>query len=117
LLEQVGLSVHMVANGAEAVEACRTASWDLVLMDIQMPVMDGLAAARAIRAREAAEGRPRTPIVAVTANATAEQATDYTEAGIDGLAPKPIQLAQLLGVIRDAVSSAPFVRVAARNAA
>jgi CheY-like chemotaxis protein len=117
LLEQVGVAVHIVADGQQAVAAWRQGAWDLVLMDIQMPVMDGLAATRAIRAAEAEEGRARTPIVAVTANAVAEQAAEYMAAGMDGLAPKPIQLRQLLAVIEAAVSGAEAGRGAGRAAA
>jgi CheY-like chemotaxis protein len=102
LLEQLGIAVHIVGDGAEAVSAWASAPWDVVLMDIRMPGMDGFAATRAIRAAEIAEGRPRTPIVAVTADATGQQVAAYMEAGMDGLAPKPIQLAQLAKVI-DAV--------------
>jgi signal transduction histidine kinase/CheY-like chemotaxis protein len=105
LLEQAGLTAHLVANGEEAVEAWRAAPWDVVLMDIQMPVMDGLAATRAIRAMEAQEGRPRTPIVAVTANALAHQAAGYIAAGMDGLTPKPIEFVQLMAVIEEALQA------------
>jgi signal transduction histidine kinase/CheY-like chemotaxis protein len=117
LLEQLGVSVHVVGDGEEAVAAWRGSHWDLVLMDIQMPVMDGLAATRAIRAGETAEGRPRTPIVAVTANAVAEQAAEYLEIGLDGLVPKPIQLNQLLAVIDMAVSGGELAELPARSAA
>jgi CheY-like chemotaxis protein len=117
LLEQVGITVQFAGDGEEAVAAWRDGRWDLVLMDIQMPVMDGLAATRAIRAFEAAEGRPRTPIVAVTANGVAEQAADYMQAGMDGLVPKPIQLKQLLAVIDGAVAEDGASAVRARNVA
>ncbi|MDB5447362.1 MAG: sensor histidine kinase, partial [Phenylobacterium sp.] len=113
LLEQVGIAAHVVNNGEEALEAWRSAPWDLVLMDIQMPIMDGLAATRSIRAVEAAERRPRTPIIAVTANATANQAAEYMDAGMDGLVPKPIQFAQLVAVISGAMDPAEAAEVAA----
>ncbi|CAN7499441.1 response regulator [Phenylobacterium sp. LjRoot225] len=119
LLEQLGIDVHIVGDGEEAVCAWASAPWDLVLMDIRMPGMDGFAATRAIRAAEAAEGRPRTPIIAVTADATSQQVSDYMDAGMDGLAPKPIQLAQLAKVI-DAVlvcGPADGVRGQGRSAA
>jgi signal transduction histidine kinase/CheY-like chemotaxis protein len=106
LLEQLGAAVQLVGNGQEAVAAWRAGCWDLVLMDIQMPTMDGVTAARAIRSLEAAEGRPRTPIIAVTANASAEQAAQYVEAGMDGLVPKPIHFAQLLAAISGAIAAA-----------
>jgi signal transduction histidine kinase/CheY-like chemotaxis protein len=105
LLAQVGLDPHVVADGAQAVEAWRGGHWDVVLMDVQMPVMDGLAATRRIREIEAAEGRPRTPIVALTANAMSHQAAEYVAAGMDGLAPKPIQIEQLIEAIAAALAT------------
>lgn len=107
LLEQLGVSVHIVGDGHEVIAAWRAAPWDLVLMDIRMPGVDGVSATRAIRAEEAATGRPRTPIIAVTADATAPQAADYMRVGMDGLAPKPIQLPQLVAVINAALGVAP----------
>jgi len=109
LLEQLGVAVHIVGDGEEAVAAWRGAPWDLVLMDVRMPGLDGLAATRAIRAEEAATRRARTPILAVTADAAAPQAADYLGVGMDGLIPKPIQLPQLAAVIAavlDATSAA-----------
>jgi len=102
LLETVGLSAHMVENGQEAVDAWRAAHWDLILMDIQMPVMDGVTATRTIRQIEREEGRPRTPIVALTANAMSHQAAEYVAAGMDGLVPKPIEFGKLIQVIANA---------------
>src|SRR5277367_1989850 len=67
LLHQVGLDLTLVENGKLAVDAWRTSDWDLILMDVAMPEMDGPAAARAIRAQEAESGRARTAIIAVTA--------------------------------------------------
>ncbi|MET0294291.1 MAG: response regulator, partial [Phenylobacterium sp.] len=88
-------------DGAECVEAWRTGSYDLVLMDIQMPVMDGIAAARAIRAAETQNRRPRTPIVALTANALSHQVEEYLAAGMDGHISKPIEIAKLYdGIVR-----------------
>lgn len=117
LLGQMGLSVHIVADGQEALEAWRSAPWDLVLMDIRMPGMDGMAATKAIRTAEAAEGRARTPIIAVTANATAHQAADYMAVGMDGLAPKPIQLPQLLAVMSEALAASPAIASTANGTA
>jgi signal transduction histidine kinase/CheY-like chemotaxis protein len=112
LLEQIGVSPTIVADGAQCVEAWQAEPWDLILMDVQMPVMDGPAAARAIRARETATGRARTPIIALTANAMAHQVADYRAAGMDGHVSKPIQVAKLFEAIEAALNPA-----AAENAA
>src|ERR1700761_5841207 len=77
LLSQAGVTPTMVENGRAALEAWEANRWDVILMDIQMPVLDGMAAARAIRAREAETGRSRTPIIAVTANAMTHQVAEY----------------------------------------
>jgi signal transduction histidine kinase/ActR/RegA family two-component response regulator len=106
LLEQIGLGASFVENGAEAVEAWRTGRWDLILMDIQMPEMDGVTATREIRRMEAESGRPRTPIVALTANAMAHQVSEYRVAGMDALSPKPIQLPQLVATIQEVLAAA-----------
>ncbi|HUO22728.1 MAG TPA: ATP-binding protein [Caulobacteraceae bacterium] len=90
LLEQIGITPTIVENGAEAINAWRDGRWDLVLMDIQMPVMDGPAAAQAIREAEAKSGRARTPIIALTANAMAHQISQYRASGMDGHISKPI---------------------------
>src|SRR5207302_8538117 len=98
-------SIRVGRNGQEAGAAWRASAWNLVLMDINMPLMDGLTATRTIRGIEAAEGRARTPIIAVTANATASQAAEYVEAGMDGLVPKPIHFSQLLAAIAGAIEA------------
>src|SRR5690606_4703704 len=80
LLSQVGITPHIVDNGAEAVEAWRRVSpagpWDLILMDVQMPVMDGPTATRQIRAEERARGLRPAPIIALTANVMTHQIED-----------------------------------------
>jgi signal transduction histidine kinase/CheY-like chemotaxis protein len=106
LLEQVGLSADFVENGREAVEAWRAGGFDLILMDVQMPEMDGVAATLEIRRLEAEQALPRTPIVALTANAMAHQVSEYTAAGMDALSPKPIQLPQLIATIQDVLARA-----------
>jgi len=95
LLHQVGVAPVVVENGQLAVEAWETGAWDVILMDVQMPVMDGPTAVRAIRAREAAEGRPRTPIIALTANAMSHQIAEYLACGMDGFVVKPIEAVKL----------------------
>ncbi|HEY2357013.1 MAG TPA: ATP-binding protein [Phenylobacterium sp.] len=106
LLEQVGVEPVMVSNGREAVAAWAREPWDLILMDVQMPDMDGPTAAGVIRARERAEGRPRTPIVALTANAMAHQVAEYLQAGMDDFVAKPIEAGRLYAVIQSALEAA-----------
>jgi signal transduction histidine kinase/CheY-like chemotaxis protein len=103
LLERRGHRVACAANGVEAVALWKARPVDLVLMDVQMPEMDGLAATRAIRELEAAAGR-RTPIVAVTAHASAEDRVRCLEAGMDGFLAKPIQAAELYRVLAEAAA-------------
>ena len=99
LLGQVGLEPEIVDNGQLAVAAWEAGAWDLILMDAQMPVMDGIAAAKAIRRREAETGRPATPILALTANAMNHQIESYLAAGMNGVVAKPIQVAELIEAI------------------
>jgi signal transduction histidine kinase/CheY-like chemotaxis protein len=106
LLEQVGLHAHIVENGQEAVEAWRGGPWDVILMDIQMPVMDGVTAAKEIRLAESVGGRPRTPIVALTANAMSHHQSEYADAGMDALVPKPIQLTHLVATLQTILDGA-----------
>jgi len=101
LLAQAGVNPVIVDNGRQAVEAWETGEWDIILMDVQMPEMDGPTAARAIREREQATGRKRTPIIALTANAMAHQVADYTTAGMDGFVAKPIEISRLFGAIQE----------------
>jgi signal transduction histidine kinase/CheY-like chemotaxis protein len=104
LLHQLGLEPTVVEDGQQAFEAWDAAEWDVILMDVQMPVMDGLAAAAAIRAQERATGRRRTPIVALTANAMAHQVEQYIAAGMDGHVAKPIAAADLFQALSDAMA-------------
>jgi PAS domain S-box-containing protein len=90
LLEKSGHQVHLVANGEEACEAIRLHEFELVLMDLQMPVMGGLEATRKIRESELGTGR-HTPIVAMTAHAAAQDQRRCEEAGMDGYVCKPIR--------------------------
>ena len=86
-------------NGAIAVDRMKAGSFDLVLMDIQMPVMDGLEATRVIRAWEKERGLPRIPILALTASALDEDVRRTFEAGVDMHVSKPIKKAVLLAAI------------------
>jgi CheY-like chemotaxis protein len=103
LLHQAGINPVIVENGALAVEAWRQASFDIILMDVQMPEMDGPTAARAIRQAEADTGRTRTPIIALTANVMPHQVALYREVGMDGHVAKPIEIGMLFAAIEDAL--------------
>ncbi|MDB5422894.1 MAG: sensor histidine kinase/response regulator [Phenylobacterium sp.] len=106
IFEQMGVSVTLVENGAAAVEAYRIQAWDIVLMDVQMPVMDGPTATREIRAFEQREGRARTPIIALTADAMEHQRAALLAAGMDLVVPKPLQIEELFNAIEDLVNAA-----------
>jgi two-component system sensor histidine kinase/response regulator len=92
-LERMGCHVRVADNGAEGVRAFQEGRFDLILMDLQMPVMDGLTATR--RIRELEQGRSATPIVALTANAMAGQLQRCMEAGMNGFLTKPLEIARL----------------------
>jgi PAS domain S-box-containing protein len=98
-LEPAGHSVVFVENGIEAIEAWSSGLWDVILMDVQMPVMDGVTAAASIRQREQEEGRGHTPIIALTANVMSHQIDEYMADGMDAAVSKPIQSAFLLETI------------------
>ena len=104
LLHQIGAEPRIVADGAEAVAAWLAEPWDLILMDIQMPVLDGPAATREIRRLEHETGRARTPIIALTANAMAHQTASYLAADMDGVIAKPIDIAQLFSTLQAVLS-------------
>jgi CheY-like chemotaxis protein len=96
-LERLGCDVLVVNDGRAAVETWLNGTFDLVLMDVQMPILDGLAATREIRTKTA--GRPRTPIVALTASAMAGELQRCLHAGMDGLLTKPLEEARLREVL------------------
>ncbi|MFO1014676.1 MAG: response regulator [Caulobacteraceae bacterium] len=97
LLEEAGYSVEPVVNGRLAVEAMQSRAFDLILMDVQMPEMDGLAATRAIRALSGVASR--TPIVAMTANAMRSDQDNCLEAGMNDFVSKPIDPESFLKVV------------------
>ena len=99
ILETLDVDLTCVEDGAAAVAAEATADFDLILMDMQMPVMDGVAATRAIRAREAKAGARRTPILSLTANAMPEHAQACLAAGADGHLTKPIAADKLIAAV------------------
>jgi len=102
VLNALGVDPTVVPDGRAAVEAWGRGEWDLVLMDIQMPVRDGVTATRDIRRIEAEQGLSPTRIVALTANALPAQVVEYEAAGMDGVVPKPIMIDQLHAALVDA---------------
>ncbi|WP_295386568.1 ATP-binding protein [uncultured Thiodictyon sp.] len=95
MLKRLGHQVAIANNGQEALDQLAEQPFDLVLMDMQMPVMDGLEATRQLRAREAAQGLARTTVIAITANAMASDQAVCRAAGMDGFISKPLQAAAL----------------------
>jgi signal transduction histidine kinase/CheY-like chemotaxis protein len=112
ILESAGVELTCVEDGAQAVEAWDRGDFDLVLMDMQMPVMDGLTAMRRIRAEEAARGLPPTQIFALTANAMPEHADASRAAGADGHLTKPISADSLFRTVEDAMRCRATARAA-----
>ena len=104
ILGSAGVDLVVVENGREALEALGGGGFDLVLMDMQMPEMDGLSATRLWREREAMLHLRRTPIVMLTAHALDEHAAESLRAGADRHLGKPIRAADLLAVV-DALTS------------
>ncbi len=100
-IEKAGHSVVVANNGREAVDAWDRDRYDLVLMDVQMPEMDGFEATAEIRKREQAKETSRhTPIIAMTANAMKGDKERCLDAGMDGYISKPVQKATLFGEIK-----------------
>ncbi|MFI4975486.1 MAG: response regulator [Caulobacterales bacterium] len=104
ILETVGVDLMTVEDGAQAVAEFSRDRFDLILMDMQMPVMDGLTAIRRIREVEAQEGRVRTPILMLSANAMSEHVAAAHAAGADGHVAKPITPPSLIAAIEQALA-------------
>ncbi|MEZ4524315.1 MAG: AAA family ATPase [Desulfobacterales bacterium] len=104
ILKKFDLAADIAENGRETVDALRSRPYDLVFMDIQMPEMDGLTAARTIRDPDSGVLNPCIPIIAMTANATKEDRRKCLEAGMNDYIPKPIDPEKLISVIREQLS-------------
>ena len=104
MLAATAMELVAVEDGRQALDAFMTGQFDLVLMDMQMPVLDGLSATAAIRAFEASAGRERTAVLMLTANAMAEHVAQSLAAGADGHLTKPITLAGLFAAMADALA-------------
>jgi CheY-like chemotaxis protein len=98
-LEALPLLLHFASNGVEALDKRRRGNYDLVMMDVQMPIMDGYTATREIRTWEAEQNAARVPIVALTAHALSGAAGESIAAGCDGHLTKPIERAGLVDAI------------------
>jgi signal transduction histidine kinase/ActR/RegA family two-component response regulator len=103
LLAPLECELTVVSNGREAVEAFRREAWNVVLMDIQMPEMDGKAALNEIRRIERGDGRSWTPIVALTANTMAHHVQEYLALGFDSHLAKPLDPTDLFRAIAEAL--------------
>ena len=107
LLDRLGAASVIAGSGAEAVASARSGRFDLLLLDIAMPGMDGVEALGRIREGERAAGRAPAPALAVTANVMEDQVAGYLAAGFDGHLAKPLRLAALAEACRGAVAPAP----------
>ena len=104
----------MASNGQEVLDLFKDQDWDVVLMDVQMPVMDGLTATAEIRAFETQRGWDRTPLLMLTANAMPEHIEAGRKAGADGHLAKPVTMASLFaGITQVLASSEPESEVRA----
>jgi signal transduction histidine kinase/ActR/RegA family two-component response regulator len=106
ILEQLGADIATASDGAQAVEAVARESFDCILMDMQMPVMDGLEATRRIREAEGLRGKPRTPILMLSANAAPEHLAASSLAGADGHVAKPVTAASLTAALAEVLGAA-----------
>lgn len=100
LLVRLGYEVTIANNGLEAIEAFANSTFDIILMDIQMPEMGGVEATEVIRSMEKSQSRTRTPIIAVTANALTGDRERYIASGMDGYVSKPVSFDLLRSEIK-----------------
>jgi CheY-like chemotaxis protein len=106
ILESVGIGHASAKDGQEGLEAMKTGAFDAVLMDIQMPVMDGIEATRRIRDWERSTARPRAPILIVSANCLPQHVDDGRAAGADAHLNKPVSAADLVGALQSQMQAA-----------
>ncbi|WXL25173.1 response regulator [Ectopseudomonas mendocina] len=99
MLAKLNLQPDTASNGQEALNAMKARQYDLVLMDCEMPIMDGFSATELLRSWEAAEQRPRTPVVALTAHILSEHKERARQVGMDGHMSKPLEMSQLRELI------------------
>ena len=106
MLDQIGAVTVACEDGREAVAAFRREIFDVILMDLQMPVMDGLSATRAIREIERVGSKVRTPLVVLSANTSPEDRAQTAEAGADAHIGKPIRADELIGTLQAVLEEA-----------
>jgi CheY-like chemotaxis protein len=104
ILESVGVELIIVENGMEALQALKAETFDVVLMDMQMPELDGLSATTLLRDHERETGKPRTPVIMLTANALDEHVAASHAAGADAHLSKPIRGQSLIEAIVQAIA-------------
>lgn len=109
MLTNAGVEVVCVENGQEALDKTKEEDFKLILMDVQMPVMDGLEATRKLRSREKKSGRKSTPVIALTALAMQGDREKCLQAGMDDYLTKPIEKSQLLGILSRYMTSSALV--------
>jgi len=109
LLEPYNYDLILVDNGLQALEAYKREAFDLILLDIQMPLMDGPTAAAAIRLYETQTNRPEIPIIALTANVMFDQVQSYLASGMNQVVPKPINIDELYAAIEHHLSRSSWL--------
>ncbi len=124
MLRQIGCHTEIAEDGRAGLRAFQEGTYDLVLMDCQMPIMDGFAATRAIREWEQRMGKSATPIIALTANALKDDRERCLAAGMNAYVSKPLSIQKLKNIMADCVDGLPTgsideagARVSASNAA
>ena len=105
ILNMVQADLTWAENGLEGVQAFQRQAFDVVLMDLQMPEMDGFAATREIRAYESSRGQPRTPVIVVSANVRPEDMQASRAAGADKHLAKPVDVTALFAAITEAMTA------------
>jgi PAS domain S-box-containing protein len=114
VLEEFGIAPHIVSNGQDALSALAAAPYDLVLMDVHMPVMDGMTASRALRGTSYVQNA-KVPIVALTASVSIEERQRYHEAGMDDVLGKPVDFHQFAAVLEKWLGSKSLAQNRAEN--
>jgi CheY-like chemotaxis protein len=105
LLEKLGHTVKTAKDGQEAIALLKDDSFDVILMDIQMPVMDGVEATKSIRGGDAGQGNKDIPIIAMTAYAMSGDKENFLAAGMDSYISKPVDMKQLDALLQDKIQN------------